>query len=628
MKNASVAVLILAVGLAAGCAGLRGASDPDGDSIHPKLRRAQRLYESGRITDAMIACIDLEREDPDMHGLSDLQNNVARAAQKRRKENAMIRDQSSVPRMLTDIDEHKRIPLTYAMRRHVRGETSPLRTPANTMEQVLQKRINVHLAEVDLNAFVLAIGASENVNIIVDGQLAGSGNTMTLHADDTPLIEILNYASRNLDVTFSVGANIIWATPGQGDEAAVPLETRVYRLRKGISGEEVAGAEDGIDLVRAIERFIPSANGSDLLFNKKAHVLIAKNTRENLARIEDIIAALDVTPPQILIEARFVSTGVKDLSELGIDWFLDSAVGVTKTAVWENGQKRTANETQIDPGVPVNLTDFENRSLGLNLSYSGLLTDPMFRATLHALETSGKARTLSVPRVTTVNNREASIRIGEDFRYFEEYDIESSPSTTDDGQTIYRTTLVPVGSPQLQELGIELQVTPSVGADLSSIRLHILPKITNFVRFEFYETGRSDNRTGNDTNGSGGTNVASLIKLPIFETSELETEVVVHSGETVVMGGLITTKENKSVSRVPILSSLPLIGRLFRHDVLEEEKQNLLIFVTANIISETGENLIPLTDEMLEAAEAEEAAPGAVMGPAAAADANTPEDAR
>jgi type IV pilus assembly protein PilQ len=85
-----------------------------------------------------------------------------------------------------------------------------------------------------------------------------------------------------------------------------------------------------------------------------------------------------------------------------------------------------------------------------------------------------------------------------------------------------------------------------------------------------------------------------MIKLPIFARSTVETEVVVRSGETVVMGGLVTSLKSKDKAGVPILSKIPLIGRLFRHDVTKEETQNLLIFVTATLISDTGEELIPL----------------------------------
>jgi type II secretory pathway component GspD/PulD (secretin) len=138
------------------------------------------------------------------------------------------------------------------------------------------------------------------------------------------------------------------------------------------------------------------------------------------------------------------------------------------------------------------------------------------------------------------------------------------------------------------------------------------PKITSFTRYEYYETGGRDsstvrNQNNNAANQSTNAAVSSFVKLPIFARSELETEVIVRSGETVVMGGLITTRENRNEYTVPFLSSIPIIGRLFRHDVHQETSDNLLIFVTATILSEWGEDLLPESEE---SAAPETAVPG------------------
>ena len=98
--------------------------------------------------------------------------------------------------------------------------------------------------------------------------------------------------------------------------------------------------------------------------------------------------------------------------------------------------------------------------------------------------------------------------------------------------------------------------------------------------------GASDTTT---TNGA-----FALMRLPIFREQDMTTKVIVQSGETVVLGGLITTIESKKVSKVPILGSIPLIGSLFRHENIEELNQNLLVFVTATLLSQRGESLVPV----------------------------------
>ena len=530
-----------------------------------------------------------------MPGLAALQQRILARLNVERERNARAMAAVSRHRMGLEAEERRSLPGTYGLARRVRGERDSLRAPRTPMEEALDRRVTVHLDGVGLTEFVLAIGQAEGINIITDAEAVDG--TMTLHAEDVPLREILDFAARNLGVTFYLGENMLWATPADDPVAGIPMETRVYRLRRGLAGLDHVGETPAASFIEALSRFVPETDGADRLFDPKAHILILRDTRENLAAAEAIIEALDVSPPQVLIEARFMTTSVGDLRELGIDWLLTSPVTVTTRGVQRDGQwDPSAPRTQIDGGAGITYAGFPNAAQGLNLTYQGLLTDPMFQAVLHALETSGRARTLSVPKITALNNRPATIRVGEDFRYFEEYDLQSTPSTTEDGQTVYRTTLVPVGRPQIEELGIQLNVKPSVGADLGAISLVLLPEISEFVRYEFYRIGADNRNQQRDPNGEDPTLAEGLVRLPIFRRSRIETEVIVRSGETVAMGGLITSQENRQRGRVPILSSIPLIGRLFTHDQVEETQQNLLIFVTASLISDLGETLVPMDD--------------------------------
>jgi type IV pilus assembly protein PilQ len=555
----------------------------------PQLAKAEGLFQKGDYTGAMLECVDLAQKNPDLAGLESLQQRVMVELEAQRATRAAARAAVTVNRMTTDVTRQKDLPDTYGLRRTVNGQTAPLRTPGNAMQKALAKKVTVHLDNVDLTNFILTIGASEKINIIADS-LANT-KTLTLHAEQVPLSEILDYVSRNLGIAFFIGENIIWATPQDQAKQGIPMETRMYHLRKGIDGELDAGTavktgkpgDDNTPIVQAIKRFVTQSEGADLLYDIKSHALIVKNTVENLARVEDIIETMDVCPPQVLIEARFISTGVTDLRELGIDWVLNSPMTITK-----DGGK---NQTQINRGATAGFTAPVNASQGLNMTYAGLLTDPMFQA--------GNARTLSVPKVTTVNNKTASIRVGDDFRYYDEYSIQSIPSqvTGNSGNTVYTSQLVPVGSPKLEELGIELKVRPSVGADMSSVTLQLLPEISEFVRYETFEVGTGGN---NGQNSTSATNGMSTVKLPIFRRSKIETEVIVQSGETVVMGGLITSTESKHKDKIPFLASIPFIGLLFQNDLTDNDQKNLLIFVTATIISERGENLIPLASAQTE----------------------------
>jgi type IV pilus assembly protein PilQ len=587
--GASVVLLLLAL---PGCKTV----EPDNQSQPAGLPRAQAFFDQGNYQDAMIECVDIARKAPGTPGLADLQNKIVKRLTEEHARVAAMRSANTHGQMSAEVDSNKVLPDTYGMRRGMQGNTAPVRTAPTSMERAMQKKVTVNLDNVNLSDFILAIGNSEGVNIISDN--LDNSKTMTVHAENVPLQEILDYISRNLSISFYVGDNVIWATQRDSGQPRTPLQTRLYRLKKGISSEELgggAGSNGTINIVAAIERFVPKTDGSDLLFDKKAHVLIVRNTRENLQKVEEIIENLDVCPPQVLIEARFIATKITDLRELGIDWILNSPLTVTEKKVLNNGVPVNTAESQINSGATAGFTPFSGSANGLNMSYEGILTDPMFKAVIHALETSDKSRTLSVPKVTTINNRAASIRIGEDFRYFEQYDVQSIPSSVNSqGSQVYSSVLVPVGTPTLEELGIELKVTPSVGSDMTSVDLTIAPQISQFERYESFEVASGNNST---TASGSTTNNTSVVRLPVFKRSKIETEMVVQSGETVVMGGLISSTEDKGVEEVPILSSIPLIGRLFKHDTVSEDKENLLIFVTATILSDRGESLVPMSEE-------------------------------
>ena len=580
---------VLGMALLAGCA----APPPEAVFVDPDVERAAGLFEQERYADAIVACTEIHRRDPLTPGLAELQGRIMQRLAELRQRSVDVRQEPSDALALADLDRQGILPDTYRQRRHVVGETQPITSLPTEMQTVLQRPVSIHLENVALTAIVSEIARAENVNIVCDGEL--DGKEITIHVENTPLSEVLEYVGRNLGVTFAVGQNVIWVTPGSATAGSVPLVTRIYRLRKGLSKEEIEGGPESLGIIEAITRFVPEVEGADLLFNVKAHALIVKNTREHMRLIEDIIEVLDVRPPQVLIEARFISTGVTDLRELGVDWVLNSAIGIGNKAFLVNGSVGQANRTQINPGASLGFTDFPNQNQGLNFVYEGVLTDPAFEAVVHVLEATGKTRTLSVPRVTTVNNREASLRVGEDFRYFEEYETEEvRTGTTESGRDTYQSRLVPTGTPTLEELGIELVVTPSVGADLATIARILMPDICEDVRCEFYASA-ADGASGTSDNIAATNSALSLIKLPVFRRSVIETEVQVRSGETVVMGGLVTSTRVKVQEGVPILSKLPFIGQLFRHDTYDDVSQNLLIFVTATLISDEGEELIPLT---------------------------------
>ncbi len=629
---------------------------PDPEPVPPLLHApevvaAENLFEQGKVQDAITATIDITRKNPGARGLEGLQTKLSNYLAEERAATAEARSASTVKASSADANRFGALPETYRTLRHVVGETGSLRTVSTEMQQILRQPVSVNLTDVGINAFIANFAQSTNINIVADSALNASEAKITIKAESTPLIEILDYIGRNLGVTFSVGENIIWATVRDATETALPMETRVYKLRKGLTGAELGKSVQGLSpfkgavssrdsnrnnsnntqdkkekpegkvaLLEAIERFVPKPESADVYFNDKAHALIVKNTKENLAKTEEIIDALDIRPLQVLIEARFITTKVTDLKDLGIDWLfqhpstftgkgdadgdlIDGLKDRFRNAVAqtdENGDFVYTDDDLI--GLADKIKGLTPTTIGKNLGaasigssggsavYQTVLNNTGLQATLNALKEDGQSRAIFVPRVTTLNNKEATVRVGEDTTYYDDVQAQSTTTTGYGNNSGYHDVQMTYNTPSRLETGCTLVVTPSVGADLSTIDLLLRPEISDVVKWDEYVISTT---TYQDQNGQIHT---PTIRIPSVSRQYIETEAVVRSGETVVLGGLVRSHRQEDTTKTPWLADLPIIGNLFKHEKTDNSTENLLIFVTATLISDTGEGLIPLND--------------------------------
>jgi general secretion pathway protein D len=206
---------------------------------------------------------------------------------------------------------------------------------------------------------------------------------------------------------------------------------------------------------------------------------------------------------------------------------------------------------------------------------------------LRALSRKTGTDLMSAPKVTVLSGKRASITVAQELRYPESYgDIESQVSSGG-GQNAGGGSSISItaGTPQdfvTRNVGVEMSVTPNVEND-DTISLILEPRVTEFEGFVEYG-GPSVALDGQGT----VVTVPAGFYQPIFSTRELSTEVTIFDGATVVMGGL-TRDEVKTVNdSVPILGDLPGVGRLFRSEGETRQKRNLLIFITANLVSPGG----------------------------------------
>jgi type IV pilus assembly protein PilQ len=201
-------------------------------------------------------------------------------------------------------------------------------------------------------------------------------------------------------------------------------------------------------------------------------------------------------------------------------------------------------------------------------------------ATVSALEQSGESQTLSAPRLTVLNNRPATISDGKIQYYYEEYTVAQTVQ-----QYYTASSFVPQGKPTKVTAGAILNVLASISGDGKSIVLALNPIVNTDVQLVKYATLSQYGSTGN---------VQSTfdINLPQYRTEELSTRVVVSSGQTVVMGGVLERDRSTYVESVPVLGNIPILGALFRRRTEQDSPRYLLIFVTASIVKDSGEFLV------------------------------------
>ena len=385
--------------------------------------------------------------------------------------------------------------------------------------------------------------------------------------------------------------------------------------------------------VEALQSFFQSAGvnfeipGASLAFDGEQ--LIVTQSRRNLERMRIILRNYNEVK-QVEIEAKFLEVSQNDLEEVGFDWSTGSGrqlildnVGAPVLDQFGNPtfvnqrqgstQGRTLNSTfstgtdasaiRIQTPLQANALTFPNTPPSLNSAIDvAANATSLFTATgwtvngtdvdfaLRALSRKTGTDLMSAPKVTVLSGKRASITVAQELRYPESYgDIESQVSSGGGGGggggAAGSSISITAGTPQdfvTRNVGVEMSVTPNVEND-DTISLILEPRVTEFEGFVEY--GGPSVALGVD--GTVVTVPAGFYQ-PIFSTREMSTEVTIFDGATVVLGGL-TRDEVKTVNdSVPLLGDIPGLGRLFRSEGETRQKRNLLIFVTANLVSPGG----------------------------------------
>lgn len=295
----------------------------------------------------------------------------------------------------------------------------------------------------------------------------------------------------------------------------------------------------------------------------RSKVLIVSDIPPVLDKITEVIKKIDVKPAQIFIQARIFEVNRDRLKDFGFDWgtgtngattsaITDNTLSTGQTTLGGHGLGSLVKPSGFNPKAGSAFSGVNPYNVGLELVFKKI-SSPQFEIVLHALEEDVGTNTLSAPRILALNNQEATILVNT------RYPILKSEITTTGGTTPLETQTLDY----YQDIGIQLNVVPQVGAN-NSINMVIHPAVTS------YTDTLSDNA------------------YPIIQNREAETRILMQSGETVVIGGLIKDVQIKSIEGVPFLKDIPYLGRLFRRDTVDTEKVELLVFLTATIITDNN----------------------------------------
>jgi type IV pilus assembly protein PilQ len=310
-----------------------------------------------------------------------------------------------------------------------------------------------------------------------------------------------------------------------------PLETRIIRLNFANATELAASLQPSL------------TRRGNIQVEKRTNSIIVSDLPSNVARVEQMATELDETTPQIEITAKLVDVDAEALRQMGIEWNVGPAEAEFFTSPLPGGGPVHNDDYSVVGGSEQNtpISDPANRlTVGIFKEWASI------EAQLQTLEQNRKANIISNPRITTVQNREAKILVGQKIPLIVQ-DVAGNPVS------------------QLQTIGIQLRVTPQLTDD-KRIIMDLHPEV-------------SDLSTQSTVQGG-----------VIINTSEADTRVMVDDGQTAVIGGLIRTNESNVRRGIPYLMDIPLVGMLFRSNSTVRQNRELIIFITPRLIEPVASN--------------------------------------
>jgi len=410
--------------------------------------------------------------------------------------------------------------------------------------------VTVEVVDADIQDVLQMLAVKSGVNIIYGPDVTGK---VTISLRNVPFDKAFENILRISKLVYiSLGDNIVRVGTPQVIEQERTLQvmyTKIFPLNYAVAD----------DVKNHLEQILRSEGRTKgvISVDKRTNSLIVTESEEGLAYVEEWIKKLDTKPYQVTIEAQVIDISVDDLSELGVQWGVRSVdvkpgteIGYSLDSVSGGGAtikgiESTAKEIQSSvisapTGVPIESAVFLFGKFTDALAISGRLA---------MLITQGKAKVLSNPRVTTINNKTATIIAGEKIPY--KTAVTQTTTGGSIGQTIQESW-------EYISAGIQLTVTPTVSPD-GWITLTVRPQVDI-------------------------PQVSAPGVPPTVKSRQTEVTVMVRNNEPLVIGGLISDSDIDTIKKLPLLGDLPILGYLFKYKTTQKKRTELIILITPRIV--------------------------------------------
>ncbi len=422
----------------------------------------------------------------------------------------------------------------------------------NKAQKYVGQRLSLNFQSIPIRSVLQLLAQFAHVNMVVSNSVVGD---ITLRLQNVPWDQALDIIMQTSGLgDEKVGNTFIIASAKeiaqhekdtlqaqQQIQILEPLQSVLIQINYG-KAEDIAG------LLKGSAQSILSERGT-VSVDARTNTLWVQDIPQKLTEVRNLVSKLDVPVRQVLIEARIVNIDKSCVQQLGIRWGISNTSHLSGTL---NGAAQIANGVspsavsdytkRLNVDLPAQNVGQQGGAASLGLALAKLGSSTMLDLELSALQTEGDAKIISSPRLITANQQEAQIMSGEEIPYQE---------STSSGAT----------SVAFKNAVLSLKVTPQITPD-NRIILNLL--------------------VNQDKRGA-----EVLLGVPSIDTRQIQTQILINNGQTLVLGGIFQNATINNVTRVPFLSDIPLLGHLFKFTDRETHQTELLIFVTPKIIKQS-----------------------------------------